>query len=232
MRRKDGSQITVEHEVTYAEDGTLICTVSELDEFASILSHDLRTPLEVATGLLALAREECESEHLDAVATAHDRLAQLIEEVLTVAREGTVATDVDAVDLAAAVEQSWRTVETGDATLQIESDTTVRADESRLRQLLENLVRNAIDHGGREVAISVGTLPDDDGFYVADDGGGIPAGESIHAFESGYTTSKEGIGMGLSIVKRVADAHGWEVELAESADGGARFEISGIDTGK
>jgi PAS domain S-box-containing protein len=202
-----------------------------LDEFASILSHDLRTPLEVATGRLALAREEYASEHLDAVANAHDRLAQLIEEVLTVAHEGTVATDVDAVDLAAAVEQSWQTVETGEATLRIESDTTVQADESRLRQLLENLVRNAIDHGGRDVTISAGALPGDDGFYVADDGGGIPAGESIHAFESGYTTSKEGIGMGLSIVQRVADAHGWGVELAESADGGARFEISGVDTG-
>jgi len=59
-----------------------------LEAFASIVSHDLRNPLNVAAGELELAREEYESEHLDAIARAHERMDTLISELLTVARHG------------------------------------------------------------------------------------------------------------------------------------------------
>jgi signal transduction histidine kinase len=92
---------------------------------------------------------------------------------------------------------------------------------------VENLVRNAVDHGGERVTVTVGTLGD--GFYVEDDGVGIPAGERAAAFEAGYTTSRSGSGFGLNIVEQVADAHGWDVAVAEGTDGGARFEVTGVE---
>jgi hypothetical protein len=61
------------------------------------------------------------------------------------------------------------------------------------------------------------------GFYVEDDGFGIPAAESEEVFEYGYSTDEEGAGLGLSIVEAVAEAHGWTVSVTESAEGGARF---------
>jgi PAS domain S-box-containing protein len=194
-----------------------------LEEFASIVSHDLRNPLNVAEGRLDLAREECDNEHLDAVAGAHDRMGQLIEELLTLAKDGEIAVDTQTISLATAVETCLETVQTDEATVRVESDCTFPADESRLRQLLANLVRNAIDHGDGDVTVRIGAL--ENGFYVADDGPGIPESERDQVFESGFTTAGDGIGKGLSIVQRVVDAHGWTVEATESESGGARFEI-------
>ncbi len=66
------------------------------------------------------------------------------------------------------------------------------------------------------------------GFYVADDGPGIPPEDRERAFETGYSTASEGTGFGLSIVKQIAEAHGWEISLTTSKDGGLRIEISDI----
>ncbi|MFB6301465.1 MAG: PAS domain-containing protein [Haloferacaceae archaeon] len=196
----------------------------QLEEFANVISHDLRNPLNVANGRLELAREACKSEHLDAVDRAHDRMRTLIDDLLTLAREGKQVSEVEAIDLAAAVDTSWRTVETDGATLTVETERTVRADRGRLQQLLENVIRNAVEHGGENVTVTVGDL--DDGFYVADDGSGIPEGERV--FEAGCSTADGGTGFGLQIVKQIAEAHGWEIGVTDGDEGGARFEITGV----
>jgi signal transduction histidine kinase len=77
------------------------------------------------------------------------------------------------------------------------------------------------------VTVTVGDL--DGGFYVADDGPGIPPDERDDIFDAGYSTSVEGTGFGLNIVQRIADAHDWSVDVTESQSGGARFEITGVD---
>ncbi|MFC7324844.1 nitrogen regulation protein NR(II) [Halorubrum rutilum] len=198
-----------------------------LEEFASIVSHDLRNPLSVARGRLDLAREECDSEHLDAVADAHDRMGTLIDDLLALAREGDGVEETERVSLCELVEDCWEGVETADATLRVETDRAVRADRSRLRQVFENLVRNGVEHAGEDVTVTVGDL--DGGFYVADDGPGIPEADREAVFEAGYTTNDDGTGFGLEIVEAVAAAHGWEVRVAESESGGARFEFTGVD---
>ena len=197
-----------------------------LERFAGIVSHDLRTPLSVASGHLALAREQGDSEHLDTVAGALDRMEALITDLLTLAREGDTAISIGPVDVAPVVENCWENVRTKDATIGADIDRAIRADEARLRQLFENLFRNAVEHGGADVTVTVGEL--DDGFYVADDGPGIPPGEHGSVFETDHSTAEQGVGLGLSIVKRVVDAHGGDVSVTESTDGGARFEITGV----
>lgn len=121
-------------------------------------------------------------------------------------------------------------VETGEAGLVIESDRTFRADPDRLQRLFENLFRNAIEHAGPDVAVTVGALPNPPGFFVADDGRGIPQEERDEVFESGYSTGESGTGFGLATVQEIADAHGWRISVTESADQGARFEITGVES--
>lgn len=122
-------------------------------------------------------------------------------------------------------EQCWATAETGAGTVQLDTTQVIEADESRPRQLLENLYRNTAEHGGGEVNVSVGEM--DNGFYVADDGARIPEGARDEIFETGYLTG-DGTGFGLRIVEEVAHAHGWDVAVTASAEGGARFEITGV----
>jgi PAS domain S-box-containing protein len=200
-----------------------------LDEFVSVVSHDLRNPLNVAMGQIELARGDCDSEHLDTAASAHDRMDTLIDDLLTLAQEGEAVDDVESVHVPEVLNDCWQTVPTADATLVIETDQTIRADQSRFQQLLENLIRNAVDHGGKNVTVTVGTLPD--GFYVADDGPGIPNDEYDTVFEMGYSTATRGNGFGLSIVKEIADAHGWDISVADGKTDGTRFEITGVVSG-
>ncbi|MFP8952876.1 PAS domain S-box protein [Natrialbaceae archaeon A-arb3/5] len=198
-----------------------------LDEFTSAVSHDLRNPLNVATGRLQLAREECDSDHLEEVASAHERMSTLVDDLLTMARDGTQVNEREPVDLAALCRDCWRNVTTAEGSLEVETDRTIRADRTRLQQLLENLVRNAIEHGGEAVTVTVGEL--DDGFFLEDDGPGIPAEKRDAVFDAGYSTTEGGTGFGLSIVEQVTDAHGWDVRIVAGTDGGARFEITGVE---
>ncbi|SMO75699.1 two-component system sensor histidine kinase NtrB [Halorubrum cibi] len=200
-----------------------------LDEFASIVSHDLRNPLNVASGRLELLREECDSPQIDEIESAHERMRSLIDDLLSLARAGDELNEAERVDLSTVADRAWRNVATEEATLRTDGDVTFAADESRLEGLLENLIRNAIEHGGDEVTVIVGALEDGKGFYLEDDGPGIPEEHREAVFESGYTTAEDGTGFGLSIVERIAEAHGWEVRATESTDGGARFEVTGVD---
>lgn len=210
-----------------AHECTLERQNERLDEFTSVVSHDLRNPLNVATGRLALAREEADTEHLAAVARSHDRMEALIEDLLLLAKRGDTVGETHPVGLQEAVERAWETTTAPGATLEpvgLDDSNTLPADPERLDQLLENLFRNAVEHGGPAVTVRVGPLPD--GFYVADDGPGIPEETRGRVFEHGYTTGRDGTGFGLSIVNRIAEAHGWSVAVTESETGGARFEIT------
>ncbi|MFC7202773.1 PAS domain S-box protein [Haloferax namakaokahaiae] len=196
-----------------------------LDEFASVVSHDLQSPLAVATGHLELAMESYECDHLHAVERAHDRISILIDDLLTLARNGNEIGSRERIELADVVERTWNNVAREDADIDVSTERIVEADFTRLQQLFENLFRNAIQHGGDEVTITVSDT--DHGFCVADDGTGIPEGDRENLFDAGYTTSTEGTGLGLSIVREIASAHGWSIDVSASVNGGARFEFSG-----
>jgi PAS domain S-box-containing protein len=198
-----------------------------LEEFASIVSHDLRSPLAVAEGHLELAGATDENEHLAKAADALERSQTLIDDLLTLAREGEHVDEIEQVDLAEIAQSGWQTTETQSATLDASVTQTIQADRSRLQQLFENLYRNAVEHGGKDVTVSVGVI--DDGFYVADTGAGIVDSEHEVISEAGYSTNEEGTGFGLRIVEQIAEAHGWEITVTESEQGGARFEVTGVE---
>ncbi len=199
----------------------------QLDEFTSILSHDLRNPLNVATGHLELIRDEYNGDSVDVIAQAHGRMQTLIDDLLTIARGAEPVPDLEAVHLHEVIDECWKTVATAEAELVVDGQCTIRADRGRLKQLLENLIHNAVEHSEEPPTVTIGTLAD--GFYVEDDGPGIAADERDLVFESGYSTSEHGTGLGLRIVDQIVETHGWDIHLTRGAKGGTRFDVTGVD---
>jgi len=202
----------------------------QLDEFASVVSHDLRNPLNVAQGRAELLAAECESEHLNPIVESLDRMEQIISDTLTLARQGQAVSDVEPIALVNLVGKCWKNVRTAEATIEVEDEVTIRGDRSRLQHVFENLFRNALEHGGADVTVRVGRI-DDRGIYVEDTGPGIPEDAREAVFEVRHTSASGGTGFGLTIVKRIAEAHGWQVEVVSGTDGGARFEFTDVDLG-
>jgi signal transduction histidine kinase len=77
------------------------------------------------------------------------------------------------------------------------------------------------------VTVTVGEL--DDGFFIGDDGPGIPEDERERIFDAGYSTREDGTGFGLSIVRRIVEAHDWEIRVTDGAEGGTRFEVTAVE---
>lgn len=197
-----------------------------LDEFAGVVSHDLRNPLSIASGNLNLARtaedEEEREMFLDKVDSAHDRMERLIDEVLSFTRQGKEAYENESVSLKKVAEKAATNTKIPRDSLEVDADGEITADKDGIQRLFENLLRNSAEHGGDDVSVKVGSS-EDCVFYVEDDGPGIPEGERGKVSESGYTTAEDGTGFGLPIVRRTAEVHGWSVEVEESEEGGARF---------
>jgi PAS domain S-box-containing protein len=200
-----------------------------LENFASVLSHDLRAPLYTAQTYTGVLRENgnAEDEAIAEIERALDRADALIDDVLTLAREGTSITETTSVDLGAVAESAWENVQTRTAMFTVDVECVVAVDKSQLLRLFENLYRNAVEHGGDSVVVRVSRL--DNGFYVADDGAGIPLADRDRVFEWAYSKTSDGTGFGLAIVRQIADAHGWDSSVTESKDGGARFEFRNVD---
>jgi signal transduction histidine kinase len=199
----------------------------QLEQFASVVSHDLRNPLNVAQARVELLQEESDSEHIEPIDRSLIRMEELIEDLLSLAQQGDQVREFVATDLASLSDSCWANVATADATLQDETTHTLRADPTRVQQLLENLFRNAVEHGGDDVSVTVGDL--DNGFYIEDDGPGISEQDQDEIFTMGYSTDTDGTGFGLSIVNQVVGAHGWTIRVTDGTEGGARFEITDVE---
>ncbi|WP_336002465.1 histidine kinase N-terminal 7TM domain-containing protein [Halorientalis halophila] len=214
-----------------------------LEDFANLVSHDLRNPLQIAEAYLEQARQSGDEDAFERVETAHDRMEAIIADVLELARQGRSLDETEVVWLSSVANEAWNTVRTETATLTVARDCELRADPERLRRLLENLFRNSIEHAGPAVTVTVGALPDGHlagersgsqqvggartGFFVEDDGPGIPEDEREHVFESGYTTATGGTGFGLAIVEGIASVHGWQVSVTDAATGGSTAVADG-----
>lgn len=196
---------------------------AQLEEFVSVVSHDLRNPLSVAEGHLALARQTDDLSHLDRIGQSHARMRDIIDDLLVLAREGRAVGTTQPVLIGAVAREAWEGVDTPEATLDTGDDRTIPADRNRLRQLFENTFRNSVEHADPAVTVTVGAC--DRGFAIADDGPGIPPEEREAVFEPGYTDSEDNTGFGMAIIETIAEGHGWRCEIGESEDGGVRLVI-------
>jgi len=210
-----------------------------LEEVVSAVSHDLRNPLNVISGRLVLARETGDEEHFEALDRSTERMERLIDSLVELARKGEPVEHTEQVTLADVAEDAWSAVGIDGGTLSLETDRTLTAEYARLRTVLLELFENAVVHGrttddggdrngdGAGVTVTVGDLPD--GFYVVDDGPGIPEGSRKRFVEFGESTAHDRLGVGLAVVRRLVEAHGWSMELTDGAAGGVRIEVRGVD---
>jgi signal transduction histidine kinase len=205
-----------------------------LEEVASLVSHDLRNPLNVVSGRLQLAEETGDVSHVEPALRATLRLCDLVEDIQALARLGRRVTEAecDPLDLAFAARVAWGSVDPGSATLDADDaeGTTVEVDEERLLALLRELFENAAAHAGPDATVRVAATAT--GFVVDDDGPGFSADTLDRGVDPGYTTDDDRTGFGLAKVVAVADAHGWRVRLDTSDAGGARvaFTVEDVPT--
>ncbi|SFG90056.1 PAS domain S-box-containing protein [Halopelagius inordinatus] len=198
-----------------------------LDQFAGIVSHDLRNPLNVAIGHLDILEADVgDNGSIETIDRQLDRMQDIIDDSLTLARSGEAVTETKSVDLETIGRDAWETVDTGGATFAVTETLQLECDRNRLLNVFENLFRNSVEHNdSADLTVRVGRLDEGHGFYVEDTGTGIPEEKREGVFEQGYTTSRDGTGFGLAIVTDIVQAHGWQISLTDGDDGGARFEI-------
>jgi signal transduction histidine kinase len=220
------------------EKHTLRVQNERLEEVISLVSHDLRNPLNVADGRVELALQQSNSEsvteQLETAAASLNRMETLIEDLLLLADKGYVVEDRTSLSLAEVTREAWNNVASKDAELEVQDSVTVFGEKKRLLQVFENLFRNAIEHGGTDITVTVrpiesfftttrgGGQEASDGFIVEDTGKGLP--EDLDIFDSGTSTS--GSGLGLTIVQRIIEAHRWNIEATDGPSGGAQFKIT------
>jgi two-component system OmpR family sensor kinase len=214
-----------------------------LRRFLADASHELRTPLASIRGYAELFRMGAASspeEVAKAMRRIEDeaaRMGVLVEDLLTLARLDEIAeaphTEVDVGALAAdAVEDARVTAPDREISLAADPDARVLGDAHQLRQVLGNLLRNALVHTPAGTPIEV-AVRDGDGVLleVRDHGPGLPAGDPAALFErfwraeAGRERGKAGAGLGLAIVAAIVDAHGGRVSARDAAGGGAVFSV-------
>ena len=172
-------------------EATLRRQNDRLDEFASIVSHDIRNPLSIARGHLDLARSTGESDHLDRVDDALDRMDELVTDLLSLARDGHLVGEQRELHLADVAREAWANVETGEATLVVDDGVAFEADPTRVRELFENLFHNSVEHGSTDSSRRI------DGGGKGDAVESVELGENVVAAENADPTDNADAGVGM-----------------------------------
>jgi len=214
-------------------------------DFVSLVSHELRTPMASVIGSARTLQSrwrqltpEQRDMFLALIADETDRLAELVGEVLDTSRidAGTFSYSFSAVDLAGLVEEAVAAAALGQDAVEIVAQIPralppVRGDGARLRQVLSNLVDNAVKYSpeGRSVEVRATTVNGRVVVDVTDQGGGIAPADQGLIFEKfgrvAGTSAKPGSGLGLYIARAIAEAHGGTLEVTSAPGLGATFTL-------
>ncbi len=216
---------------------------SELEQFASVVSHDLQEPLHLVERFARLLAERYGGQvgdegrtFLTHVVSGAERMQAMVDDALAYSRIGTRGRPFAPVDLEAALAQATATlemaIEESSATITQGELPAVLGDEGQIVQLLQNLVGNAIKfRSDRPPQIHVSATPDGGGWVlsVRDNGIGIPVEhqERIFIMFQRLHTETEipGTGIGLAICKRIAERHGGSISVESEPDVGSVFRV-------
>lgn len=205
-------------------------------------AHELRTPLAVMRGFAdllsgAVARDDDETvlKCADAILRGSAQLQTVLESMLVTAavQRGGIRLDLASVHLGELVQETLRDLQPivsgHSVSVDVIRDVIVHADVAKVRQIITNLVSNAAKFSPKGSAISVKVGSTDDGarIEVTDQGPGIPAGDLERVFEEyeRLDSDTKGMGLGLYISRRLAEAHGGKLEVSSSDSVGSTFEL-------
>ena len=244
---RDGSGVLTGAALAFQDVTELMRAIRAKDEFVGTVSHELRTPLTSAMAYLELIDESSEisprvHQQVTSVRRNVTRLSRLIADLLLATRVGAGSSLVDpypldAVTVVAEALDAAR-VEAAVAGVTLEIDLPdrldARVDGLRLRQLVDNLVANAIGYTPREGHVTVTLVAEDDHMLISvtDDGAGIDAADLDSVFERFYrgenarSLGVSGTGLGLTIVRAIVDAHGGEVGLTSAPGRGTTVRVA------
>ncbi|MDQ3877732.1 MAG: GAF domain-containing sensor histidine kinase [Actinomycetota bacterium] len=212
------------------------------DEFLATVSHELRTPLAVLIGTartLAMRSDQLDEkgkqEFLDTILKRGQQLQRMINDLLHSSRDIELNfEDVNLAEVALAasndlteIEPTARIVYTG------KHHVPARVDADRVRQVLDNLLMNALKYApGSEIRIDAGSAPRRGQAWIAvsDDGPGMTPEQLQLVFEPFYQvqehdSNRAGVGLGLYITRRIAEAHGGYVDMTSSPGAGTKVKV-------
>src|SRR5438477_225694 len=231
----DGAELlartrAVERSLAHAEQ------LAAIGELAARIAHEIRNPITAARSLAQqLVQEESAfGEEHRLILAELERVEKQVAALLRFARREEFRFEgVDLGELARATVAGFRTrLEAAGVGVELElaDGVTAHADREKMRQVLINLIENALDAlatspAPRRVGIGVGTANGSALLRVTDSGPGVPADVLPHLFEPFYSRKEAGTGLGLAIAKRTVDAHGGRIELASQADAGMTVHI-------
>jgi PAS domain S-box-containing protein len=211
-----------------------------LQRFAYVLSHDLQEPLRMVSSYIELLETELDDqldeetrEYMEFAADGAERMQAMIDGLLQYARVETRGEEFELTDLDAVLEDVQQDLEMklaeADVTIHVDTLPRVSADVQQLRQLFQNLLKNAADHGGAgtTVEITANTTGDTHEISITDDGPGIPPerqDDILGLFETGEDS--DGTGIGLAVCERIADRHGGEIRVDSTPGEGTTFVVT------
>lgn len=198
----------------------------KLNKFSKIITHDIRNPLSIAQGYIELAMYEEDNEvHINKTHDAITRIDNIVNDMLKMIKNPNIENEIEEIHIGEISEQCWSNIQSNEQERLIVNDNgTIEANRSLLTRLLENIFKNIRKHAGNSANAYIGTT--DNGFYIEDDGVGIDDATKDKLFNQSFTTSESGLGLGLTIVKSIADTHNWDIEILDSDEGGVRFEFT------
>lgn len=209
--------------------------LTTLGLFTATVAHEVRNPLTAVKLSLQILQKNPGRDPSATLAMVQDeieRMDLILDEVLSYARDAKGGMRVEPVpcDLAPLAREVLRLLERqaqhAQVTMQVEGESRVRADPLRIRQILMNLIRNAIQvqHGGGTVLVRLRP----DGLEVIDQGPGIPPERLEHLFEAFSSDRVEGTGLGLHLAQAIAKAHGGQLRYIPGTPSGAIFRLEGL----
>ena len=212
--------------------------MAALGRLAAGLAHEIRNPLGSIAGSVQLLRSgkglDAEDRQLcDIIQREANRLNDLVTDMVDLSKpRKPLLADVDAAivarEVVALASKSGRSVSDVDVIFATDGKPAhVRADSAHLRQLVWNLVRNAVQASGPGDSVAVQVLTEPDGLVlsVVDRGAGIDEAQMPRLFDAFFTTRSQGSGVGLAVVKRIADEHGFSIRVSSQAGRGATFRV-------
>jgi len=185
----------------------------ELSRFVHSMAHDLRSNIHIIVGLSGLLKEQYNQKSVDDIIGIAEKMDSILTKSVELAEAGIIIGTRTQVNLEELFKEVTVTTIPDSIQLEFSKLPTLNCDRAKMVQVIQNLLHNADEHG-KATSISISSKHEGDGLSLLFSNNGVPIPDEYkdQIFDQSFSTKKNG-GLGLSIVKRIVEAHGWEISL-------------------